>query len=119
MRDVEVQLRDRPTALAEVAEALGRAGVSIEGGGLFVHEGVAIAHFLVQDGPTALAALSALGPDASARVRDVVLTRVDQAAPGTLGRAARTVADRGDQVLAQYSDHDGNLVLVIAPASDC
>jgi hypothetical protein len=115
MRDVEVRLRDRPTALAEIAEALGRAAVSIEGGGLFTHAGVAVAHFLVRDGPTALAALSTLGPDAAVRVRDVVLTRVDQAVPGTLGRAARAVADRGDQVLAQYSDHDGNLVLVIAP----
>jgi len=117
MKDIEVRLPDRTTALAEIAEALGRAGVSIEGGGLFTHRGEALAHFLVDDGRTASAALSGLGPGSSVIVRDVRMTRLDQGAPGTLGIAARAVAEGGDLILAQYSDHDGNLVLVVAPSS--
>jgi hypothetical protein len=117
MKDVEIRLPDRSTALAEIAEALGNAGVSIEGGGLFAHGGQAVAHFLVADARAASIALSGLGPDASVVVRDVRLTRLDQGTPGTLGIAARAVADGGDLVLAQYSDHDGNLVLVTAPSS--
>ena len=33
-----------------MGEALGRAGVSIEGGGGFVHNGTGVAHFLFADG---------------------------------------------------------------------
>ena len=33
MRDLTIQLDNRPGALAEMGEALGRAGVSVEGGG--------------------------------------------------------------------------------------
>ena len=60
-QDVEVALAHRPGALAEFGEVLGRAGVSLEGGGVFVHEGVGVAHFLVDDGPAAARALDAAG----------------------------------------------------------
>ena len=33
MKDLTVALEDRPGALADFGEALGRAGVSVEGGG--------------------------------------------------------------------------------------
>jgi hypothetical protein len=56
-KDLGVALEDRPGALAEMGEALGRAGVSIEGGGVFVTHGVGIAHFLFADGAAAREAL--------------------------------------------------------------
>jgi hypothetical protein len=46
MHDVEVALPDRPGALAELGEALGAAGIPLEGGGVFTHQGVGVAHFL-------------------------------------------------------------------------
>ena len=36
MKDLAIELENRPGALAEMGEALGRAGVSIEGGGAWV-----------------------------------------------------------------------------------
>jgi hypothetical protein len=39
MKDLTIALENRPGALAEMGEALGRAGVSIEGGGAFVFNG--------------------------------------------------------------------------------
>jgi hypothetical protein len=104
--------------LAAVAEALGEARINIEGGGLFAHAGTVVAHYLVADGD-ALAARTALrevaGRAGDVVVRDVRLLRLDQATPGTLARAARGLAS-GPALVAQYSDHAGNLVLVQASA---
>ena len=36
MQDVSIRLENRPGALAEMGEALARAGISIEGGGAWV-----------------------------------------------------------------------------------
>ncbi len=44
-----------------MGEALGRAGVSVEGGGAFVVNGVEVAHFLFVDGGAARRALDAAG----------------------------------------------------------
>jgi hypothetical protein len=112
MQDLEVHLPDRPGALADLGQALGEAGVSLEGGGVFTHDGRAVAHYLVHDGARALAAVAAarLGP---AVVRDVVLARLEQDVPGQLGTLARRLGDAGVNVLVQYSDHVGNLVLLV------
>ena len=45
MKDLAIALQNRPGALAEIGEALGRAGVSVEGGGALVVNGTGIAHF--------------------------------------------------------------------------
>ena len=39
MKDLAIALENRPGALAEMGEALGRAGVSVEGGGAWVFGG--------------------------------------------------------------------------------
>jgi hypothetical protein len=111
-QDLEILLPDRPGALADLAQTLGRAGVSLEGGGVFTHAGRAVAHYLVDDGPSALTAVTAAGIG-SAVVRDVVMTRLDQETPGQLGALARLLGDAGVNVLVQYSDHTGNLVLLV------
>ncbi|HUR79664.1 MAG TPA: amino acid-binding ACT domain-containing protein [Thermoanaerobaculia bacterium] len=108
MKDLEIALENRPGALAEMGEALGRAGVSIEGGGVFS----GVAHFLFADGEAARAALEAAGIRVVA-VNDVVVQRLRQDVPGQLGAAARRMADAGVNIEVQYSDHDHNLILVV------
>ncbi|MCC2333100.1 hypothetical protein [Cellulomonas wangsupingiae] len=112
-QDLEVVLPARRDAWAELGEVLGLAGVCLEGGGVVTHAGAAVAHYLVDDGPLALRALARAGFDA-VTVRDVVTTRVSQGVPGSLGALARRLAEAGVDVAVQYSDHAGNLVLVVA-----
>ena len=112
MKDVSMELVDRPGALAEMGEALGRAGVSIEGGGAWVVEGRGIAHFLFKDGEAARRALEAAGIKVL-DVRDVVVQRLNQGRPGQLGMLTRRMAEAGVNIEALYSDHDNQLVLVV------
>jgi hypothetical protein len=112
VKDLTIELEDRPGALAEMGAALGRAGVSVEGGGAWVVDGRGVAHFLVADGEAARAALEAAGIRVAA-VREVVAQRLDQARPGQLGELTRRMAEAGVNVEVLYSDHDGRLVLVV------
>lgn len=112
MKDVAIALPDRPGSLARMGEALGRAGVSIEGGAAFVADGRGIAHFLVADADAARAALAAAGFEVLA-VRDVVTQRLRQDVPGQLGSLTRRMADAGVNIEVLYSDHQHRLVLVV------
>lgn len=112
MHDVSIQLDDRPGALAEMGECLGRAGVSIEGGGAWVVGAQGAAHFLFHDGHAARAALEAAGIQVLA-IREVVVQRLKQAGPGQLGQLTRRMAEAGINIEALYSDHDHQLVLVV------
>jgi hypothetical protein len=112
MQDVAMALHDRPGALAEMGDALGRAGVSIEGGGAWVVDGRGIAHFLFADGAAARSALEAAGIEVLA-VRGVVVQRLQQAVPGQLGSLTRRMAQAGVNIEVLYSDHDNQLVLVV------
>src|SRR5262245_45110111 len=94
MQDVSIVLENKPGALAEMGEALGRAGVSIEGGGAWVTDGIGAAHFLFQDGSAAKEVLEAAGIKVLA-VRDVVVQRLKQAVPGQLGQLTRLMAEAG------------------------
>jgi hypothetical protein len=112
MHDVEISLDDRPGALAEMGEALGRGGVSIEGGGAWVVNGRGVAHFLFDDGQAARAALEAAGIRVVA-VREVVVQRLRQGEAGQLGKLTRRMAEAGVNIEVLYSDHDHQLVLVV------
>ena len=81
MQDVSILLDNRPGALAEMGEALARAGISIEGGGAWVVGSIGAAHFLFADGNAARTALEAAGLKVL-EVRDVVVQRLKQAIPG-------------------------------------
>lgn len=111
-KDLTIALDNRPGALAAMGEALGRAGVSIEGGGAFVAEGKGVAHFLVTDGTTARRALEAAGIRV-VRVRDVLVQELNQSEPGQLGRISRRMADAGVNIEVLYSDHEHRLILVV------
>lgn len=112
MKDVTIHLEDRPGALAGMGEALGRAGVSIEGGGAWVVDGKGAAHFLFRDGDAARAALEAAGIKVLA-VRDVLVQRLRQGVAGQLGMLARRMADAGVNIEVLYSDHDHQMILVV------
>lgn len=112
MNDLTIALDNRPGALAEMGDALGRAGVSIEGGGAFVVNGEGVAHFLFADGAAARAALEAAGIRVVA-VNEVLVQRLNQAQPGQLGKLTRRMADAGVNIEVLYSDHDHQMILVV------
>ena len=112
MKDIAINLQDRPGALAEMGETLGKAGVSLEGGGVFVHDGNGIAHFLVEDAQKAKQALEATGTGVAA-INDVLIQKLKQDVPGQLGRICRLLAENNINILVQYSDHYNQLVLVV------
>ena len=56
-KDLSVSLEDRPGELARLGEALGNAGVNIEGICAMTSEGRGIIHILVEDAAAARAAL--------------------------------------------------------------
>lgn len=112
MKDLAIELKDHPGALATMGEALGRAGVSIEGGGAFVVDGRGIGHFLVEDARAAREALEAAGLRVLGE-RDVVVQRLRQDEPGQLGQLTRQMAAAGVNIEALYSDHDNRLILVV------
>ena len=112
MKDLAIELQNRPGALAEMGEALGRAGVSVEGGGAFVVSGNGVAHFLFVDGGAARRALEAAG----IRVldeREVLVQRLNQDEPGQLGKISRRMAEAGVNIEVIYSDHEHQLILVV------
>ena len=112
MKDLTIALDNRPGALAEMGDALGRAGVSVEGGGVFVVNGNGVAHFLFEDGTAARHALEAAGIRVLAE-RAVLVQRLNQTEPGQLGKISRRMAAAGVNIEVLYSDHDHQLILVI------
>jgi hypothetical protein len=112
MKDLAIALDDRPGTLADMGDALGRAGVSIEGGGAWVVDGRGVAHFLVRDGAAARKALDAAGIRVVAE-REVLVQRLRQDVPGQLGALTRRMADAGVNIEVLYSDHDHQLILVV------
>src|SRR5258705_9001662 len=112
MKDLTIALDNRPGALAEMGDALGRAGVSIEGGGAFVVAGKGVAHFLFADGTAARNALEAAGITVLAE-REVLVQRLNQTQPGQLGKITRRMAEAGVNIEVLYSDHDHQLILVV------
>jgi hypothetical protein len=112
MTDLTIALENRPGALADMGEALGRAGVSIEGGGAWVVGDTGVAHFLFEDGDMARTALKAAGIRVVAQ-REVLVQRLKQGVPGQLGLLTRRMAEAGVNIEALYSDHDHQLILVV------
>lgn len=114
MKDLEIVFQNRPGALAEMGEALGKAEVNVEGGGVWpCDDGKhSIAHFLFEDADAAREALEAAGIRVVAD-REVIALRLRQGEPGQLGRLARRMADEGVNIQVQYSDHYNQLILVV------
>ena len=111
--DLTIMLEDRPGELARVGEALGTAGVNIEGVAGIVTDGRGVLHLAVEDADRARAALTAAGVEV-AREADALLMDISAYAgqPGSLGVIARKIADADVNIEALYLAHDNRNVLV-------
>ena len=112
MKDLSIQLHNHPGAIAEMGEALAKAGVSVEGGGAWVVDGVGIAHFLFEDGTAARRALEAAGIKVVGE-KDVLVQRLKQDVPGQLGLLTGRMAEAGVNIEVLYSDHDNQMISVV------
>ena len=116
MYDIHVLLPHEPGMLARFGEALGSAGVSLEGGAVFVMGAAGHAHFLVADGERARVAAQEAGLEVCG-VREVLVRKLDQERPGELGRIAGALGAAGINIVTMYSDHDNRLILVVDDAA--
>jgi hypothetical protein len=108
--DLTISLVNRPGTLAQASDALGRAGVNIEGACGFAVDDLGVYHVLVEDAELARRALIDAGFDILAESR-VAMTHVENR-PGAAARLLRQVADAGVNVSLLYTTVDGRLVLV-------
>jgi hypothetical protein len=108
-RDLTVILQDRPGTLADLGEALGDAGINIDGACGFPCEGMGVAHILVEDAARARRALEARGFEVGGE-RDVLLLEIEDQ-PGALGSITRRIADAGVNVDLVYLAAGGQLVI--------
>jgi hypothetical protein len=104
VKDLTISLDDRPGTLADAGEALGKAGINIEGFAGMAVEGRGVMHILVDDAAGARAALGGAGITVEREDDPLVMNIVstDAAQPGALGAMARRVADAGVNVTAIY-----------------
>lgn len=112
MFDIEIQMKNEPGELALMGETLGTAGISVEGGGMWLVGQVGVAHFLVVDGPSATTALERAGMVVTA-CREVLVQRLNQDEPGQLGTFCRAMADACVNIEVLYSDHDNQLIVAV------
>ncbi|MDX1600660.1 MAG: ACT domain-containing protein [Anaerolineales bacterium] len=107
--DLRVHLQNRPGSLAEAGEALGNAGVNIEGVFAYSKGDDSFAHLLVEDAAAARQALEGAGFTVEGQ-QDVVVAEV-QDRPGVLGEVCRQAADAGVNLSLTYLATDTRLVL--------
>ena len=86
--------------MASAAEALGKAGVNIEGICGFVVGGKGVGHLLVADTSKAREALQTAGARVTGEQDALVLEIEDR--PGALGKLTRKIADAGVNLNAVY-----------------
>ncbi len=111
--DLTMRMEDRPGELARVGEALGAAGINIEGFCGVAVGNTGIIHVLVEDGPAAVRALEAAGIGVESQSDAIVADMsADANTPGALGRTARAVADAGVNVVAAYIATNNRGVIV-------
>ena len=112
--DLTVVLDDRAGQLAHMGEALGDAGVNIEGFCATTDDGVGIVHVLVENAMVAQNALILADIKIEGETDAVVIDLTDEEAgrPGTLGRVASRVASAGINISVAYLATRDRAVLV-------
>ncbi len=108
-KDLTVILEDRPGTAADMGEALGKAGVNVEGGCGFPSEGKGVIHLLVEDAVAARRALQQAG----IKVRDereVLVVKIEDR-PGVMGNITRRIAKAGVNIDLMYLATNNRMVI--------
>ena len=108
-KDMTVILEDRPGSLAKMGEALGKAGVNIDGICGVSVEGKGLIHVLVQEPENARRALEANDIEVAGE-SDVLVVEVEDR-PGVLGNIARRLASADVNIQLAYLATSTRLVL--------
>jgi hypothetical protein len=107
--DITVGLVNQPGTLLRASDALGRAGINIEGACGYVCDGQGVFHVLVADAQRARSALIDAGLEIQAE-RTVVAIPVENR-PGSAAAVLRRIAAAGVNVDLLYVTADSRLVL--------
>ena len=107
--NLTVSMSDVPGAMAGMAEALGNAGVNIEGGCGVTGGDKGVVNVLVEDAGAARKALEAAGY-MIAKEQDVLVLGIEDK-PGSLGKLARRITDAGVNLNLMYLATGTRLVL--------
>ena len=113
-KDLLVSLEDVPGEGARLGEALGNAGINIEGLCALVEGGRSKVHVLVEDAAGAKAALEGAGITVEAETDVLVspaLPEPDIDTPGRFGAMARALADAGINISLVYVASRNRVVL--------
>ena len=108
-KDLTVILEDRPGTLADVGEALGKAGINIDGLCGFPCEGKGILHILVEDAAAACRALEEIGLEVRDERQILILDLEDR--PGAFGDVTRSIANAGVNIDLIYAATNTRLVI--------
>jgi hypothetical protein len=108
-KDLTVTLEDRPGTLAGACEALGNAGINIEGCCAYGAGPAARFHVLVDDAAGARRALEEAGYEVSGE-RDVLVVELEDR-PGAAGEALRRIAGTGANLDLTYLATRARLVV--------
>lgn len=100
LKDLTIDVAERVGSVADAAEALGKAGINIEGICGFVVNGKGILHLLVEDSAKARTVLQGAGARVTAEENAAVFDIEDR--PGTLGQLTRKIAAAGVNLSAVY-----------------
>jgi hypothetical protein len=113
-KDLAIIIEDQPGEGARIGEALGNAGVNIEGFCATMDGGKGTVHVLVDDAAGARTALDEAGISVDA-VTDVIvspaLPEPDVDTPGILGGMTRALADAGINISLAYVATRNRVVL--------
>jgi len=108
-KDLTVILEDRPGTLADMGEALGKAGINIDGLCGFPCQGKGVIHILVEDAAAARRALEEKGLEVRDERQVLVLEIEDR--PGAFGDVTRRIANAGVDIDLTYPATKNRLVI--------
>ena len=112
MKDIAVILENRPGALADMGEILGKNGINMEGLCGIPLKDKAIIHILVEDETVARFILEEAGFEISG-VREVIVQDIGHIAgkPGTGGKMARKIGNFGVNIDLIYFAENNKIVI--------
>lgn len=108
-KDLTIILEDRPGTLADVGEALGEAGINIDGVCGIPCVGEGIFHILVEDADAARSAIKKTGFEVRSE-RSVLVLEVEDR-PGEFGNITRRIANAGVNIDLAYLATNTRLVI--------